>query len=183
MKKTIFILGAVLLGFYLIMQLLISTMVRSTNSPSESMSQAAPDISVPRVPIGVLASAKSLKNPIPPTSENLAVGREIFRGRGACHTCHGPDGKGDGPSGVGLNPPPRDFTDSRFFELRSDGELYWVITHGSPGSSMFAYAPQIISELDAWYVVNYVQTLSDPARQSQETGLPSERTEPQQTRS
>jgi hypothetical protein len=28
---------------------------------------------------------------------------------------------------------------------------------------MFAYAPQIISHEDAWYVVTYLQTLSKPA--------------------
>jgi mono/diheme cytochrome c family protein len=166
MKQTIIALGTVLIIFYGVTILLTSTSVRSTNSPNRAAQQAA-DITVPRVPIELLAMAKSMKNPVPPTPENLERGRRVFTSTGACYTCHGTEGKGDGPSGVGLFPPPRNFTDPKFHGLRTDGELFWVVRHGSPGTSMFAYAPQVITEEDAWYVVTYLQTLSDPARQPQ----------------
>jgi len=159
MKRTILALGIVMLVFYAITILLTSTSVRSTNSPNREAGQVL-ELSVPRVPQEFLAAAKGLRNPVQPTPENLDRGKKIFTGTGACYTCHGLEGKGDGPAGVGLVPPPRNFTDPQFHGLRTDGELYWVVTHGSPGSSMFAYAPQIISEEDAWYAVTYVQTLS-----------------------
>ena len=162
MKRAIIALGVVMLGFYAITLLLTSTSVRSTSSPSGTTGQVV-DLSVPRVPPDLLSAARALKNPVSPTPENLARGKKIFTSTGACYTCHGVEGKGDGPAGVGLIPPPRNFTDPNFHGLRTDGELYWVVTHGSPGTSMFAYAPQIISEEDAWYVVTYVQTLSVPA--------------------
>lgn len=166
MKRTILALGVVLLAFYAVTLFLTSTTVRSTNSPSRAGGeQQAVDLSVPRVPAELLAAAQALKNPVLPTTENLARGKKIFTSTGACYTCHGVEGKGDGPAGVGLVPPPRNFTDPQFHGLRTDGELYWVVTHGSPGTSMFAYAPQIISEADAWYVVTYVQTLSNPQSQ------------------
>jgi len=165
MKRTILALGAVLLAIYVVTLFLTSTSVRSTNSPSRSAGGQAVALSVPRVPAELLAAAKALKNPVQPTPENLARGRTIFTSTGACYTCHGMEGKGDGPAGVGLAPPPRNFADPQFHGLRTDGELYWVVTHGSPGTSMFAYAPQIISEEDAWYTVTYVQTLSNPQSQ------------------
>ena len=38
-----------------------------------------------------------------------------------CATCHGPAGKGDGPAGAALNPPPRDFTEGRVQVRRRQG--------------------------------------------------------------
>jgi len=171
MKQTILALGIVLLAFYAVTLFLTSTSVRSTSSQHSEAEGQAVDLSVPRVPAEQLAMAKAMVNPVRPTPDNLARGRNIFTSTGACYTCHGLEGKGDGPAGVGLMPPPRNFTDPQFHGLRTDGELYWVVTHGSPGTSMFAYAPQIISEEDAWYVVTYVQTLSNP--QSQRTSTQS----------
>jgi mono/diheme cytochrome c family protein len=164
MKRTIIALGSVLAVFYLITIFLTSTTVRQTSHQSQAAGKGA-DLLVPRVPPELLAAAKALQNPVKPTPENLARGKKIFTSTGACYTCHGVEGKGDGPAGVGLVPPPRNFTDPQFHGLRTDGELYWVVTHGSPGTAMFAYAPQIISNEDAWYVVTYVQSLSSPGSQ------------------
>ena len=164
MKRTIIALGSVLAAFYLITIFLTSTTVRQPSHQNQAAGSAS-DLSVPRVPPELLPAAKALQNPVKPTPENLARGKTIFTSTGACYTCHGVEGKGDGPAGVGLVPPPRNFTDPQFHGLRTDGELYWVVTHGSPGTAMFAYAPQIISNEDAWYVVTYVQTLSSPVSQ------------------
>lgn len=55
-----------------------------------------------------------------------------------CVTCHGEGGKGDGPVGKALNPPPRDFTKAEFkFDADKDGkagtdaDLKSVITKGA----------------------------------------------------
>jgi mono/diheme cytochrome c family protein len=55
-----------------------------------------------------------------------------------CVTCHGEGGKGDGPVGKALNPPPRDFTKAEFkFDTDKDGkagtdaDLKNVITKGA----------------------------------------------------
>ncbi len=55
-----------------------------------------------------------------------------------CVTCHGESGKGDGPGGAGLEPPPRDFTKAQFkFDANKDGkpgedeDLFLVIKNGA----------------------------------------------------
>ncbi|MBW2242821.1 MAG: cytochrome c [Deltaproteobacteria bacterium] len=42
-----------------------------------------------------------------------------------CSVCHGPTGKGDGPAGVALTPPPRDFSVGEF--------KYDADKNGTPG--------------------------------------------------
>ena len=47
-------------------------------------------------------------------------GQAIFKLN--CVTCHGPTGKGDGPVGKALDPPPRDFSTAEFkFDADGDG--------------------------------------------------------------
>ena len=43
------------------------------------------------------------------TDEELAKAKKLFQER-TCFTCHGNEGKGDGPAGMALNPRPRNFS-------------------------------------------------------------------------
>src|SRR5215831_7780490 len=47
-----------------------------------------------------------------------------------CSTCHGAQGKGDGPAASALNPRPRDHTDGRYMNALSDAHLKQVISEG-----------------------------------------------------
>jgi mono/diheme cytochrome c family protein len=124
--------------------------------PEESATKAGErDITIARAP----AEAKSLANPFPLSDEVLLEGERIYQTKGTCFTCHGTTGLGDGPAGLELNPRPRNFTNPRFHELRTDGEMFWVIRNGSPGTRMFSYAPAIITEEEAWKVIHYLRTL------------------------
>jgi mono/diheme cytochrome c family protein len=113
------------------------------------------DITIPRAP----SEAKNLTNPFPISDEVLLEGERIYQSKGTCFTCHGASGRGDGPAGLELNPRPRNFTTPRFHELRTDGELFWVIRNGSPGTRMFSYSPSVITEDEAWKVIHYLRTL------------------------
>jgi len=55
---------------------------------------------------------------------DAAAGKAVYTGKGTCWTCHGQAGKGDGPAGKALNPPPRDFSVGAFkFDADKDGKI------------------------------------------------------------
>lgn len=108
-----------------------------------------------RVPAAKRSAAKKMKNPVPFTKENVAKGKALFEGKGTCINCHGKGGLGDGKAGKILNPSPRNFTNCKFHKKRKDGELFWVIKNGSPGTGMVPLVPATITEQEAWTIINY----------------------------
>ncbi len=88
----------------------------------------------PRVPPDLIKKAKALKSPIPSTPENIAAGKELFNGKATCFTCHGTEGKGDGPGAIGTTVGPRNFTNAEFHKTKSCGEMFWVAANGSKGA-------------------------------------------------
>lgn len=138
----------------------------SESKPPEQKTEAtAPaqkgerDIHIPRVPVDQLAAAKAMKSPLPMTAANLAKGKAIYLGKGTCFTCHGPEGKGDGVVGQALVPSPRNFTNPEFAKIRTPGEMFWVVKHGSPGTGMVGLVPATINEEEAWLAVMYERSL------------------------
>lgn len=52
---------------------------------------------------------------------DAAAGKPVYEAN--CSSCHGTSGKGDGPVGKALNPPPRDFTVGDFkFDADGNGK-------------------------------------------------------------
>ncbi len=98
------------------------------------------------------ASAKSLKNPFSGNS-SINKGKSIYKTR--CVVCHGDKGKGDGPAGKALNPPPADHT-AAAVQSQTDGELFWKISEGR--GPMVGWK-LILSEEERWHLVNYLRTL------------------------
>jgi len=110
----------------------------------------------PRVNPGRLPSVQQIKNPVPPDSRSIAGGKEIFFGKGLCTSCHGDDGRGDGPAAPSFNPPPRDFTNARWQKVRTDGEIFTAITEGTQ-FGMLAYGDNL-TEKERWDLVNFLRT-------------------------
>lgn len=54
-----------------------------------------------------------------PLAQDVERGRQLYAANG-CGTCHGMQGKGDGPIAVTLKPPPRDFRDADAFKNGAD---------------------------------------------------------------
>jgi mono/diheme cytochrome c family protein len=100
----------------------------------------------PRVPKQELEAAKAMTNPFPATPENIAKGDGLYHGKGTCFVCHGQTGVGDGSAAVGLDPSPRNFTNAAFHRARTDGELMWVLKHGSAGTAMVPLVGSVIDE-------------------------------------
>lgn len=98
-------------------------------------------------------------NPVAPGAESIAVGETLYQTN--CLSCHGPQGKGDGPVGLTLNPHPADLTIHTTPGVHSDGQLYSWISGGFPGSVMPAFGAQLTDE-ERWHIVNYIRTLATP---------------------
>lgn len=120
---------------------------------------AEEELAKPRVPTDRLKEAQSLKSPFKPTPENVSKGKALFEGKGTCFTCHGKEGTGEGLAAAGLDPPPRNFTNAAFHAMRTDGELFWVIKHGSPGTAMMPMVGSVITDEEAWLVLLYERSL------------------------
>jgi high-affinity iron transporter len=56
-----------------------------------------------------------------------------------CAFCHGVSGRGDGPAGVALKPPPRDLASADYWRSADLAAIKDVITNGKPGSAMVAF--------------------------------------------
>ena len=115
------------------------------------------DIYEPRVPDQLLEELQDMDNPYLPTPERIRLGKEIFFGKGQCVTCHSRNGEGDKFPGHS----PRDFTDKKWQDVRTDGEMMWVLRNGSPGTQMPVRIGKGINEEEGWSVIHYIRTLVD----------------------
>ncbi len=115
----------------------------------------------PRVPIDQMESARAVTNPLPITAELLEKGKTLFDGKAFCRACHGADGKGLGMDldySTFKGPLPRNFTDKMWQQARTDGELFWILKNGSPGTDMASFIPLVLTEEEAWQVLLYVRS-------------------------
>ena len=96
-------------------------------------------------------------------------GKELFI-KTNCNSCHGMEGKGDGPIAAALDPKPRDYTVGDFkFDANKDGtpggdeDLALVIKNGAQpygGSAMMMPNPTL-SETDVKLLVTYIRSLKN----------------------
>ena len=108
----------------------------------------------PRVPADKLAEARALASPLASSPETVAQGKALYNGKGTCFNCHGKDGDGHGPVAAQLDPSPRNFQHQGFWRHRTEGEIFWVIKQGSPGTSMIGFDGQLTDE-EIWTIIQY----------------------------
>lgn len=113
----------------------------------------------PRVPADKLAEARALTSPFSDSPEMLAKGKALYEGKGTCVNCHGQSGAGDGPVSASLNPAPQNFHQHGFWRHRTEGEIFWVIKYGSPGTSMIGFGDQLNDE-EIWAIIQYERSFS-----------------------
>lgn len=57
-----------------------------------------------------------------------------------CQSCHGEDGRGNGPGAAGLNPPPKDFSSGEGWKNGATiSGIFTTLTEGIPGTAMIPY--------------------------------------------
>ena len=106
-------------------------------------------------------SAQIPKAPAADKPGLIAKGKELFTGKATCFTCHGNEGRGDGPAGAALDPTPRNFHNPKFPTVKTEGEMRWVIMNGSPGTGMISYVPGIISEEEMQLIITWERSLAN----------------------
>ena len=82
------------------------------------------------------------------------AGSELFQTN--CSSCHGSEGRGDGPAATALNPTPKNLAVIQ--SQVGDDYLYWKISNGSPGTAMVAWRG-ILTEDQIWQIVSFIRTL------------------------
>ncbi len=70
---------------------------------------------------------------------DMEAAKTIYTQR--CTTCHGPEGKGDGPAGAALNPKPRTFSDQAWQAKVTDAHLAKIILAGGPSVGLSPLMP------------------------------------------
>lgn len=100
--------------------------------------------------------ADRLKDPLAAGPKAAAQGGKVFQS--LCWTCHGAEGRGDGPNAALLAVKPADLGAAAVQE-QSNGALYWKITHGR--GEMASYE-QVLSREDRWALAHYIRTLARP---------------------
>ncbi len=101
--------------------------------------------------------------PFESNEKYIEEGKVLYRIH--CRSCHGLEGRGNGPDAEKLDPKPSDFTKAEFRirstpwgELPSDEDLLRVITLGVPGTAMDPWAS--LSEIERLQLVSYTKTLN-----------------------
>jgi len=111
-------------------------------------------------PMSLEQAAIKMHNPLQPTPENLAHGKEIFVN--TCSPCHGETAVGDGPVAFLLKHQPKNLVagDSKD---RPDGYIYGAIRDGVLLMPSYGDA---MSASERWQVVLYVRSLQRAAAAS-----------------
>ncbi len=100
-------------------------------------------------------------NPIPPTKKSIEQGKTVFYQY--CYSCHGMEGKDNGPATEYLGRPAADLTGADV-RKENDGVLFWKITEGNIPRPMPAFRAFLTKE-DVWNMINYIRTLSPKEKQ------------------
>ena len=104
---------------------------------------------------------RKMNNPLASAPADIKAGETLYQQTAlplACVNCHGAKGDGQGAMGTALNPPPRNFTCGETMNEISDGQLFWIIKKGSPGTGMMAFSGMPDNKI--WQLISYIRSLA-----------------------
>lgn len=110
-----------------------------------------PEAAIPAV---VPDSAKRMPNPREANAESIDIGHRLFSSQ--CTMCHGTSGDGKGVLAGRLGMAVPDFGDPAVQTARTDGEWFYILTHGHgrmPGDG------ERLPDSARWDLVNFTRTL------------------------
>jgi mono/diheme cytochrome c family protein len=99
-------------------------------------------------------------NPLAADRATLAAGRGLYEKGAApsCQLCHGIRGDGTGPLSGQFDPRPRNFACKQTVNGIPDGQLFWIVRNGSPGTSMPAFRD--LRDEQIWQIILYLRALA-----------------------
>ncbi len=108
----------------------------------------------------------TIKTPPQLTKKSVRAGKKVYKEM-ECSKCHGPDGKGDGPSSAKLvddrDRPIRPYDFTRGPRLMKGGasprDIYRTFMTGLDGTPMPSFIDDL-AEMQRWQLVHYIQSLS-----------------------
>ena len=103
----------------------------------------------------------SRTNPVAATDQGLKTAQTLFLGtkrQASCAVCHGEKGDGKGLLSAQYDPPPRNFACAKTVNGVPDGQLFWIIRFGSPGTAMPPHSK--LSDDQIWQLVGYLRQLA-----------------------
>lgn len=113
-------------------------------------------------------AALALAAPTAAIAGDAEAGKASYQAN--CASCHGPEGRGDGPVAMALDPKPRDFAEAQFkYDTDGDGEtgtdadITNIVQQGAAafgGNVMMAPLPHLSDE-EVGNIIVFIRTLSN----------------------
>jgi mono/diheme cytochrome c family protein len=172
LQKTLTVLGGVfivafLYGVLAIMLLPEGGLQEKREAEWKRATEVPSDPTVFPTVKGMMSPPVDLKAALAGSPKMAARGKELFQTN--CASCHGPQGRGDGPAAAALNPKPRNFTSpDGWTNGTTIADIFRTLSTGVKGSAMVAY--DTFPSEDRFALAHYVQSLGsfDHGRDSAE---------------
>lgn len=103
----------------------------------------------------------ALSMPTASTNANPQSAKPVFEGNADsvnCAICHGKKGDGRGALAAQYDPPPRNFACAKTINGVPDGQLFWIIRFGSPGTAMPPH--KALKDEQVWQLILYLRQLA-----------------------
>lgn len=100
---------------------------------------------------------RNLTNPLTTSPESIATGERLYQT--SCASCHGAQGRGDGPAADALTPQPANLRHlARMSMMANDAYLYWTIAEGGqPVETDMPAFKEALSSDEIWSIIHYVR--------------------------
>jgi mono/diheme cytochrome c family protein len=142
------------------LELLAAAACLATAAATAQQTLSKSECPQPRFTGSAPAEYLAKQNPLSAATDHSEA-RKIFMGDGdrvSCAKCHGEKGDGRGPMSAMFDPHPRNFACAETVKGIPDGQLFWIIRFGSPGTSMPPH-PKLTDE-QVWKLVSYLRQLA-----------------------
>ena len=131
----------------------IIALVKRTGSPDSV------DVHVSQLTTALAARLGVALDDLPADTPSPERGAEVYAAN--CSSCHGAQGKGDGPAAIGLDPTPTNLSETAALEDQSPLDYYRRITIGVVGTAMPSFENRLPAQ-DRWAAALYASLLRLP---------------------